>query len=60
VLKKTYEDGTQSRLCIYRYASEQEARADLAKWQRNNPLYDQHEVMTETQAGQLVEREGQA
>ncbi len=57
VLKKTYEDGTQSRLCIYRYATEQDARADLAKWQRNNPLYTEHDVMTEERAGQLIERD---
>ncbi len=57
VLKKTYPDGTQSRLCIYRYATEQAARADLAKWQKNNPLYTEHDVMTEEKAGQLIERD---
>jgi hypothetical protein len=60
VLSKIYPDGTQSRLTIYKYPSEQAARADLAKWQRNNPLYTEHDVMTEEQAGQLVEKEAQA
>jgi hypothetical protein len=59
VLKKTYEDGTQSRLTEYGYPTEQAANADMAKWAQNNPLYTERAVMPEALVPALVEREAQ-
>jgi hypothetical protein len=58
ILTKRYEDGTSSRLTVYRFTSEAEARAAIPKWQKNNSGYTEAVVMPEALVAALVEREG--
>jgi hypothetical protein len=59
VLRKTYEDSTESRICIYGYPSEDAARQDSAVWaaKPGYSSYGDRQVVRESAVRALVDRE---
>jgi hypothetical protein len=62
VLRKPYPDGTESRICIYGYPSEEVAQQDSAIWaaKPGYSSYGDRRVVRESAVRALVDREGRS